>query len=294
MKLKKGILLSSVFLFASVSTNGFSGEVARVIYGVDNRLDVYQSPNALYKKIATSTAAMISNSALVVTGDTVTIKGSTLMGDGICADERFAKQMTAANCSGFLVGKDLLLTAGHCIQSMSDCESYSWVFDYSNTTKENSDFAINKKNVYTCTSIIARTLNDGTDNDYALVKLDRATDRAPLSFRTKGKLSNSAGLVVIGHPSGLPTKIADGAFVRSNKNKYFFQANLDTYGGNSGSAVIDSKTGSVEGILVRGERDYVIDSTQNCYRSKVCKMNECRGEDVTRITNIGALKSLKK
>jgi hypothetical protein len=50
----------------------------------------------------------------------------------------------------------------------------------------------------------------------------------------------------------------------------------------------------VEGILVRGERDYVLDSVSNCYRPKVCKMNECRGEDVTRITNIKELKNLKR
>lgn len=290
MQLKNMILLSSLFL----SANGICGELERVIYGVDNRLDIFESSNSLYKKLAMSTAAMIADSSLEVSGENVTVKGGTLIGDGVCADERFAKQTTAANCSGFLVGPDLLVTAGHCIQSMSDCESYSWVFDFSNTTKENASFEINKKNVYKCTSIVSRTLDDGTDNDYALVKLDRATDRVPLTFRRKGKLSNSAGLVVIGHPSGLPTKIADGAFVRSNKNKYYFQANLDTYGGNSGSAVINCKTGEVEGILVRGERDYVLDSVQNCYRSKICKMNECRGEDVTRITNIDALKSFVK
>lgn len=289
MLLKNMILLSSFLLSANVLCD----EVEKVIYGVDNRRDVYETKNPLYKTLAASTAAMISDSSLEVSGDNVTVKGGNLIGDGVCADERFAKQLTAANCSGFLVGPDLLLTAGHCIQSMSDCDSFSWVFDFANTTKENSSFVINKKNVYKCTSIVSRTLDDGTDNDYALVKLDRSTDRAPLKFRVKGKVSSSTGLVVIGHPSGLPTKVADGAFVRSNKNKYYFQANLDTYAGNSGSAVLNCKTGVVEGILVRGERDFVYDSDKNCYRSKVCKMSGCRGEDVTRITNIDIKSHLK-
>ena len=95
--------------------------------------------------------------------------------------------------------------------------------------------------------------------------------------------------MVIGHPSGLPTKISDGAIVRENANKVFFQSTLDTFGGNSGSAVFDAKTGLVEGILVRGERDYVQDPVMNCSRPKVCKVTECRGEDVTRITNIKQL-----
>lgn len=283
------ILLScSIFLSASAT----AACLEKVVYGTDNRVDVYKSNNELYKKLSTSTAAMISTSALIAKDGGYFVKSGTLQDDGICADARFAKQKTAAMCSGFLVGKDLLLTAGHCIKSMSDCKSYSWVFDYSNTTGEKTDFLINKKDVYKCTEIISRELDSETDDDYALVKLDRITDRSPLTFRKSGKIAECAKIVVIGHPSGLPTKIADDAYVRLNSNKYYFQANLDTFGGNSGSAVFDAKTGEVEGILVRGENDYAMDSISNCSRPRVCKMNECRGEDVTRITNIKELKNL--
>jgi V8-like Glu-specific endopeptidase len=288
--IKKILFSSSIFFAASIH----AGCLDKVIYGNDNRLDVYESPNALYKKLSSSTAAMIPSSSLEAKEENYTIKSGNLEGDGVCSDARFAKQQTAAMCSGFLVGSDLLLTAGHCIQSMSDCDSNSWVFDYANTTAERSVFSINKKDVYKCIKIIARALDDSTDNDFALVKLDRPTDRAPLSYRKSGRVSDCSELVVIGHPSGLPTKISDDAYVRNNSNKYFFQTNLDTFGGNSGSAVFDTKTGKVEGILVRGERDYVLDSVSNCYRPKVCKMNECRGEDVTRITNIKELKNLKR
>jgi V8-like Glu-specific endopeptidase len=290
MQFKNKILLS-IILAGSLSVTK-ARDIEKVVYGEDNRVDVYESSNPLFKAFASSTAAMISNSSLKSSGDMVTINGGTLKGDGICSDERFANQMTAASCSGFLVAPDLLVTAGHCVQSMADCESYSWVFDYSNIAKETTAWSIDKKNVFSCVEIISRTLNDGTDNDFALVRLDRAADRTPLKFRKEGRIDNKSGLVVIGHPSGLPTKIADGAFIRRNKNKYYFQTNLDTFGGNSGSAVINTKSGEVEGILVRGERDYVLDTIQNCYRSKICKMDECRGEDVTRITNIGALKKL--
>lgn len=284
--IKKIIILSSL----SMSFNSMANGVDKVVYGKDNRQDVFESKNTLYKQLAISTAAMIPNNSLEVIGDMVKVNGGTLEGDGICSDAKFAKQQTAAMCSGFLVGKDLLITAGHCIETMSDCESNSWVFDYSNDKEEKKTFEINKKDIYRCTQIISRELDESTDNDFALVRLDRESDRAPLSFRKTGKLSDKAKLVVIGHPSGLPTKISDGADVRSNANEYFFQSNLDTFGGNSGSAVFDSATGLVEGILVRGERDYVMDKVSNCYRPKVCKMDACRGEDVTRITNIAELK----
>ena len=62
-------------------------------------------------------------------------------------------------------------------------------------------------------------------------------------------------------------------------------ANLDTYGGNSGSAVFNAKTGLVEGILVRGEQDYV--QKGDCRVSNVCPADGCRGEDVTKILSVG-------
>lgn len=61
-------------------------------------------------------------------------------------------------------------------------------------------------------------------------------------------------------------------------------ANLDTYGGNSGSAVFNDRTGEVEGILVRGEVDYTYKG--NCMVSNVCTDSGCRGEDVTYISEV--------
>src|SRR5690606_3208625 len=142
---------------------------------------------------------------------------------------------------------------------------------------------------YSCAKIINRSLNGATQDDWALLQLDRkVTDRSPLTYRTSGKPNVQDPLVVIGHPTGVPTKIADGANVRSLKGTYFV-ANLDTFGGNSGSAVFNAETGVVEGILVRGTTDYVYDREQKCQVSNVCTNSGCRGEDVTYITNIPEL-----
>jgi hypothetical protein len=35
---------------------------------------------------------------------------------------------------------------------------------------------------------------------------------------------------------------------------------------------------------VRGETDYVYDSSRRCYKSNICSMSGCRGEDVQKIT----------
>lgn len=285
MKTKNLLFFISVILTFSVYANSME----KVVYGEDNRIDVYQSSSDLFKKLSSSTAAMIPDTAVEIQGDVITIKGRVLEEQGICSDEKFVKQPTAATCSGFLVGKDLLVTSAQCIASMSDCNSNSWVFGYTNTTKETNVFNINKKDVYRCTKIVSRVLDPSRYKlDYAVVKLDRSTDRTPLAYRKFGHIADRASLVAIGHPSGLPTKIAGGAYVRSN-DKHYFQAALDTFSGNAGSPVFDEKTGTVEGIVVRGEQDYELDPTANCLRPKVCSMHECHGQDVTRITSVKKL-----
>ena len=70
----------------------------------------------------------------------------------------------------------------------------------------------------------------------------------------------------------------------------FFNANLDTYGGNSGSAVFNASTGEVEGILVRGATDYVRNGS--CQVSNRIGNNSGSGESVTKITNIKELMNL--
>jgi len=49
-------------------------------------------------------------------------------------------------------------------------------------------------------------------------------------------------------------KVADNAEVRQADGSIYFRANLDTYGGNSGSGVWLESTHELVGILVRAER----------------------------------------
>jgi V8-like Glu-specific endopeptidase len=285
MKLRMIFLL----LVATVMTSN-SFAVDKVIYGEDDRLDIFEAGDSLHLELAKSTAAMIGHSKLTLDGELTMVTGSTLESRGICATAKFAKQITAANCSGFLVGKNLVVTAGHCVRTQRDCEASAWVFDFAVTDPDKAVLSVPTSSVYKCKSIVSRALNRSNSDDFALLELDRdVTDRTILTVRTSGKVETGTGLVVIGHPTGLPTKIAAGAVVRGNSNPVFLVSNLDTFGGNSGSAVFDSKTGQVEGILVRGEQDYVYDSAQGCRVPKECTNEGCRGEDVTRITNIKAL-----
>jgi V8-like Glu-specific endopeptidase len=274
-------LLTSLSVFA----------MDKIVYGSDDRRDLYQVKDQKIIELARSTAAMIDDYMLKANADgSFTLEARTLATRGICEGEKFSDQMAAAKCSGFLVGEDLLVTAGHCIQYQSHCNSAKWVFDYAlRNAKATGSMQIPADNVYKCTEIISQTLDSSTKNDYALVRLDRpVVGRTPLKYRKSGKIKRRTKIFVIGHPSGLPTKVADNAKVRKMNNIYF-TTNLDTFGGNSGSAVFNAKTYEVEGILVRGDQDYVEHRRQNCVVVNRCRTNGCRGEDVTNITNIKEL-----
>lgn len=287
----KLVLALSILAF---SNSAFA--IDKVIYGSDDRLDIFEVSNPLYLELAKSTAAMIDSDKISVTNDGFTVGGTTLAQRGICSDAKFADQATTADCSGFLVGDDLILTAGHCIQNQNDCLTRRWVFNYAHETSDiTSQIQLTNDDVYSCESIVERQLDQMSKNDFALIKLDRkVVGRKALKFRTEGTIAEGDKVVVIGHPTGLPTKVADNAWVRNNSNPVYFVSNLDTFGGNSGSAVFNATTGEVEGILVRGDTDYVYDWFKNCRVPNVCTDDSCRGEDVTRVTNVKTLMNMAK
>ncbi len=279
-------------LALAVSSFAVFAQNNKVVYGEDNRVDVFESKNNQFVNLSRSTAAMINKRQIKNKFNGVTkILGTSLENNGMCASERFSKQMVSASCSGSLVGKNLIATAGHCIKSDYDCSKYKWVFDYKVDSSDQFEVSVPKTSVYSCKKIIARSLGyiNGSQDDWALIELDRdVTDREFLDVREEGQPEVGTELVVIGHPTGLPTKIADGATVTQLDGNFFY-ADLDTYGGNSGSAVFNAKTGTIEGILVRGATDYVYDSSQGCRVSNVLSQGVKKSEGVSNISRLSKL-----
>ena len=109
-----------------------------------------------------------------------------------------------------------------------------------------------------------------------------------LPIRRKAKIEDNAKVYAIGTPSGLPVKITIGAKVFDNSHEFYFNTNLDTYGGNSGSPVFDNKTHMVEGILVRGGEDFEYVLDKGCWKTVYVGNTDTdengRREDVTRCT----------
>lgn len=285
------LLISFFKTSTSIAQNDLSSLQPKVVYGKDNRREFYEVKNTKVQNLALSTVAFFDMFSLNPINSAETlfeIDARTLQEDyNLCSTERYLNQPTGAFCSGFLIAPDIIVSAGHCITSQSDCESTQFVFDYKLTTKEQTQIHIPKSSIYLCNTLLSRS--ESINLDYSIIKLDRkVTDRVPLKFRTQDTIKTDTPVFVMGHPSGIPLKITqDGATATSSETETYFLANLDTFQGNSGSAVLNSQTHEIEGILVRGETDYSYNSEEACYKVNTCKPKDtCFQEGVIKITSL--------
>lgn len=260
----------------------------KVVYGTDDRRDVYQETDPTRLAQAAATCAIVSVGDLSNNGNgtfTLDFAAYRALGLPACASEPFASQPVAAFCSAFMVGDDIVATAGHCLNA-SNLAGNRLVFGFVMQDANTPVSVLPASQVYTPVEVLGRRLDNGYD--YCIVRVDRAITApgaAPLDIRRSGTIAAGTNVGVIGHPAGLPMKIAFGAntAVRSSGPDAYFVANTDTYGGNSGSPVFDALTGLVEGILVRGETDYA--SQGNCFVSYTVGNTAGRGEDVAKSTS---------
>ncbi len=261
-----------------------------VIYGKDDRIDFFDITDPHWLALAQSSVALFDHRKITVSEDGLSFNiTADEYGKNyhLCPDEKFYKQPSSSFCSGFLIGPDIVVTAGHCIRNQYNCETVRLVFGYFYDDFNDSPLTLPSENLYECSELIHSETNGVSGSDYAIMKLDRPVKGfQPLQLRTSGRVDNNDELTVIGYPSGLPGKLAHGGIVRDNRNENYFVTTLDTYGGNSGSAVFNRSTRLIEGILVRGDTDFVYDQESQCRRSNVCQSTSCRGEDVVRIDRV--------
>lgn len=256
----------------------------QVIYGLDGRMDYYQIQDANLQHLADATVALAFKKDIQIQGDVANLNTDSYgESNQLCESEPYYDQRTIAFCSGFLVAPDTVVTAGHCITNKSDCADTRLVFDFKMIEAGRNIESVPADHVFSCAKVI-RTVQQDEGADFAVVKLDRpVTHVTPLKINRDRPVQVGDSLNIVGYPSGLPLKFAGGAQVRRVTTE-FFEANLDSYAGNSGSAVFNAATGDVEGVLVRGETDFTSHGT--CQVSNQCQDDECRGEDVTRIDQI--------
>lgn len=259
----------------------------RAIYGKDNRLDIVLAKNPLHRELGRSVLAMIPDKDITIKNNKVTFSSKTLRGEqALCGKERFHDQQAVATCTAFLVSPKHIVTAGHCVNKISECYNNKWVFDYALKDSNHKKVEVTPSQVYSCKNIVHVTFSNRKKQDWAVVELDREVkDRKPLVLSERGNPMKGDPLFILGFPSGLPLKIAEDATVRS-LGKDFFVADLDSFGGNSGSPIINAETNEVEGILVRGTADYKPAFIGICQNVVKCSQNECKGEEASYIDRV--------
>ena len=229
-----------------------------VVYGTDDRLEVFEHPSAVHRAVASESIAMEMSGRWIDDTDPrdVRITYTQTLGEAkmLCPGERFADQLEPGTCSGTLIDARHLLTAGHCVDEASDCDgSRVWVFGFAYEAAGRLA-TLTSDDVYRCARVLA--YRDDTA-DHAIVELDRdVVGHTPATVRAlSGALPVGTPLTLIGHPNGIPMKIASGGEVLSSELETL-RASVDAFNANSGSGVFDDE-GALVALLDSGADDYV-------------------------------------
>jgi len=258
----------------SISLNSYG--IDKVIYGKDDRIELYQFVGSPLAHLGNSVAAMVNRKDLKksLLGDYMEVSSNVPKlkeAYPFCGKENFENQPLAAMCTGFLVHPKIIVTAGHCYTTFAKdmCKHANWIFDYKVFQGESTNkMVVYKENIYRCKKVHKEITDARTGVDYAIIELERGVfDRGPVKLNLGATPRKGARLVIMGHPMGLPLKVASNARVLSNSD-VFFSTNLDSFQGNSGSPVFNLRSGKVEGILVRGKADTY--KNNSCYKINYC------------------------
>ncbi|MES2469463.1 MAG: serine protease [Verrucomicrobiota bacterium] len=289
-----------------VSTQAISNnlqERTKTITGPDDRKDLFEiiekakqfessgveNPiEKIFLQKAISVGCLVddSNLAKLPNGDYILRTINYKEAYGLCKSERFNNQPIVSFCTAFLTNQSQVTTAAHCVpKSDEELKNLRLVFGYSLETGDIPlNFLIKSKDVYPVVKVVNVHFTEDAA-DWAVLQIDRpCLDRPPLALGD-GNPTLGSLVYTIGHPCGLPLKIADNAKVRVRMETQnpCFRATLDTYGGNSGSPVFNAATHKVEGILVRGGKDFKLIKKDGCNVSVVTN-DQYKGEAVCSIS----------
>lgn len=279
-------LLLAVLTLTSVTTAQAS---QKAVYGkLGNQFVTSQTAKTIQYH-STGLAYITKASSIYYESSTLSrIKGYKLKdAANLCSSEKFSKNIVVPDtCSGFLIADDLVMTAGHCINSAKDCNSMKIVFGVSNAKEVDNGFVVDDYNIYQCKRVI--TSSNELGNDFSVIQLDRKVKaRDFFKLGDDSEITDKTSVFMMGHPLGLAATYTTPVPVVNFQGATTFRAPLDSFGGNSGSPVIDTKSNKVLGILTRGKADFeeVSNGRTNCQRYATYKEND-EGETIQRIGDI--------
>ena len=265
-----------------MSASALSSNQPKAIFGEDNRRDIFQT-NTNIKRFSQALASWVSPYFMEEQANTFDLVFPSLQEEyQMCSDENFVSQPTSMiSCTAFLVADDLMLTAGHCMVNIGRaentvtpmCSDFNWVFDYQiNKPDQEILLARPLNSKVKCINVIKAVHEEvnGERVDFALIRINQKMPKRYQFSPSSKALVKGSPVEILGYPSGLPLKHSAGAFIlKANPSKNYFEANIDSVGGNSGSPVFGS-AGELYGILVRGNDDFITDQSMDCDRWNKC------------------------
>lgn len=200
---------------------------------------------------------------------------------GEVSEIKWVNEPSLAVCSGILIDKDLVITAGHCFEGVGSCEDYSIAFWY-----DNSSTVFEKIRSVGCKEVIKHKnelFSEGLD--YALIRLEHAVNFPATKVFNK-KINVGDAVYALGYPLGSPKKKAEGKIREFNGETNVYSSNLDVFQGNSGSPVFLAKNHELIGIISTGETDFVDLDAPEGAKVKHCGDTKCYGEIIIPIQKI--------
>jgi len=199
------------------------------------------------------------------------------------------------SCSASYIGNGLIITAGHCVINEEGNTIFS---DYLKNLRVMFGFELKSKNIpdpwkvdekhqlYEISRIVEAKNEDNLD--YAILELKTTPPVehfSPLRI-TLPKIEERDDVYTLGHPSCLPLKLAESGKIQKIHDIYF-EADLDTFQGNSGSPVfVRNANHSVAGILIGGLEDWDLDDNDQAEAFKVVESHKTTGEIVFHLSSI--------
>jgi len=265
-----------------------------VIYGVDNRKDIFEVNKLEPQRISNAVCAIVLESNFDRYKNKYNLRTEKYgVRKNLCnKNEKFYNQPSCPFCTGFAINDSIIVTAKHSLINKNSTE-FRFIFGYKIIELNGEPKCEYSENdIYRGNLIDPNPYENYNQNyitkDWIFFKLTKKIENYRIiSDFYNENISLNDSLYILGYPSGLPLKYADNAYVTiNNLSNNYFKSNLDAFGGNSGSPVFNYNNKLV-GMLVRGARDFE-ETIQigDCKYLNKCISYDCKGEEIIRITEI--------